>query len=106
MARIIQQVTKSITREELSATICDICGEKTEGDTWMLFKPYENTPLDGIDWECHVTIKLEQDYDFGYDGGTLSRTVEFDLCPKCFETRLVSWMKANGARPIRTNNGW
>jgi hypothetical protein len=74
----------------LTKMICDLCGKVSGRDDWIIperdfFYDVEET-----------TIKWESGSRYP-EGGSDVEVVSFDICPKCFEDKLVPWMEAQGA---------
>lgn len=65
---------------------CDICHEKIKG----AISSY------GVN-KVEIRYKYGNEYPEGGDG----EEVEMDMCPKCFETRLVPWIQTFGGEPSR-----
>jgi hypothetical protein len=76
-------------------TKCDLCGmEQAVGQRWP--------QVEGADDHGafnHGEVTIECEYGYGYpDGGEVTHVV-FDLFPRCFMSRLVPWLKEQGAAP-------
>lgn len=76
------------TREIVDRTICDLCGQE--------IKPAGNYEVS----EIEVSHKSGNAYPEGGSGDFLS----FDLCPKCFDEKLVPWLRSQGA--VREVQAW
>lgn len=78
---------------------CDLCGAREEGpgtvlqDTAVGWSMEENGVADTH--LCCVEGTWERR---GGGPGRVKRT-EFHLCPTCFRTKLVAWMRTQGAKP-------
>lgn len=82
-------------QQVLTHRTCDICGKKShDGRNWS--KDYY-----GVE-EVTLLRKTGESYP---DCGT-TKDWSFDLCPKCWDDKLVPWMKAQGATPTEEDTGW
>ena len=67
------------SRTEVTQVTCDLCGQ-----------PLRTTSSGG-----DVTVSYEKGVHYP-EGGSGTR-VEFDLCAECFEGKLMTWFRENGA---------
>jgi hypothetical protein len=72
------------TREHLKETKCDICGKVFRGSDWDA-EVYEIS-------ETEVRYKEGNSYP---DSGSGTET-KIDVCPDCFKTKLIPWVKSFG----------
>jgi hypothetical protein len=70
---------------------CDLCGVASKRG-----KEWEPSSYTVAETEMSVTIKHRSGYACA-DGGS-GTEVEVDLCPKCFQGRLIPWLKSQGAK--------
>lgn len=77
------------TKEVVESVTCDICGAET------------NKPGYDID-ETTINYRYGERYP---EGGSWSEVV-VDLCGKCFEEKLIPWLKSQGATPRETTGGY
>lgn len=91
-AFVKKQVTS--TQTILEKTTCDLCGESTSGDNWA----------DG-NYE-HDEITIQRVSGAHYPEGDYRETASFDICPKCWEEKLVPWMASQGASPTVKEADW
>lgn len=86
MVKRYESYEKVYKGEKLVEFICDICGRKGE--------------LDG-GWERSYTgvedVTIEYQSGSRYPEGADITYHEIDMCPKCFEEKLVPWLKEQGA---------
>lgn len=82
------------TREVIVATICDLCGKEYSGDNW-----------DKGSYERH---RVDVSYEFGevYPECGSTETIVYDICPKCFEEKLIPWLKSQGAEYRTEKTDW
>jgi hypothetical protein len=52
--------------------------------------------------EPEVSLRVGNNYP---EGGDINTTV-LDICPKCFEEKLVPWFKSQGGTPRVENHDW
>jgi hypothetical protein len=78
------------TTNVVSFVTCDLC--KTKIETAGVFAVDETT----------VHHKVGKYYP---EGGSGTETV-IDICGKCFDEKLVPWVKAQGAEPTVTELNW
>ena len=79
------------TRERLDHLQCDLCGAKSNpgSDHW---------PPAG-EYGLNSTSVKHASGNAWPDSGGDKTTLRFDICPSCFETKLVPWFAAQGATP-------
>lgn len=87
--------TPAQDRETVDHLICDLCGKKNGGEDW---EPAGHKILE-------TTIEMDAGVNYGSDGGS-RKTTSFDICPACFETKLVPWMASQGAMPTVGETDW
>jgi rRNA maturation protein Nop10 len=92
--------TKKVEREEkwCMERTCDSCGAKA---AWP----------DPGHWEAETSYDVSEVRIEHKDGSSFpdSRSVEvtsFDICPTCFETKVVPFMESIGAKPIKSKEDW
>lgn len=87
----VLKVVETIKQEEEIEILCDICGVP-EGD-WKMREP----EFEGYQDEV-VTIKhaySENSYDY-YS----SNTLDLDVCPRCFEEKILPYIRSIAVLPI------
>lgn len=72
---------------------CDLCG-KTTNNEWLK-DSYDAT-------ETEVRWKTGENYPSGGSG----ETTTIDICPDCFETKLIPWVKEQGGEPTVKEWDW
>jgi len=84
-------------RNRLALVCCDLCGKELK------------FPHADCNWgnrfdvqEVSVFYKDGANYPEGGSGTTTS----FDVCPGCFENKLVPWLAEQGATPIEEEWDW
>jgi transcription elongation factor Elf1 len=77
-------------REIVDFVTCDICGSKIETES-----PYEVN-------EVKVCHRIGSNYPEGGDGTETS----VDLCGKCFDEKLLPWLRSQGAEPQESDWEW
>lgn len=82
------------TREVVVAIVCDLCGRKTQNDSWAKM-PF------GVE-------DVEISYESGerYPEGNFTELVSYDICPDCFKNKLVPWLEKQGAEPEVQDRNW
>lgn len=78
---------------------CDLCGAKAKNrDDWGSGH-YERDEVD-----VEVRVRREKSETYGGEG---TQCITFvDLCPNCFEEKLVPWLKSQGATIQTKENDW
>lgn len=92
MARKTETVTepaKQVTRQ--TALVCDMCGKKS---TYSAYSWGEDS------YDANET-KVEHRSGSQYPEGGCTTTTAVDLCPTCFETKLIPWLEAQGCQISR-----
>jgi hypothetical protein len=81
------------TYEVHAETRCDICGKTTR-------KKWKDGCFDAV--ETEVRFKKGSDYP---EGGMGTETT-IDICPECFESKLIPWVKSHGGQPTTKEWDW
>lgn len=85
------------TRTIVEHTACDLCGFTTKNtNNWGGKSSYD------VD---ETTIEMQQGNNYGADGGNI-KTTEVDICPTCFEKKLIPWLRTQGAKPRVHESDW
>jgi len=79
---------KSKTINVLESITCDICGDKTGFNGWS--PGYE---------ENEVIIKHTKGVQYPGEGLN-GEELELDICPKCFESKVIPALKALGVKLV------
>lgn len=75
------------TRTTLDKVICDVCGAETGGDSnWAKSNYYK-----------FDEVTIERRYGERYPEGSSTTEQEYDICPECFEQKIVPFLKGLGA---------
>ena len=77
-------------KEVNDKVICDVCMKEID----------QNIGYD-VD-EVNVSHRTGSQYPEGGSGETIS----VDICGKCFDERLVLWLKSQGANPVTKDWDW
>ena len=75
------------TRRQCVKRTCDLCGK--EGNKWGCWKDAAGFG------EPESTVELRTGHQYP-EGGTGTKW-EIDICPECFENKLVPWVRSRGA---------
>lgn len=79
------------TRRRLVKLTCDLCGRAAphpSGATWE--SSYYDTD--------EVTVEVRHKKGVAYPEIHHGINRSFDLCPQCFEEKLIPWMESQGAK--------
>lgn len=74
--------------------VCDLCGESHDGGL---------LPRDSTNWESggmgdFDNIEISRTRGHSYPGDYYRDGVQqFDICPECWENKLLPWLKSQGA---------
>jgi hypothetical protein len=80
------------TQTVFEKMICDICKRESKRYDWAA------TNYEADETEIKVIVKQQkgsQSPDGGYAG--FGTKIEVDICPDCFATKLIPWLKSQGA---------
>jgi hypothetical protein len=72
---------------------CDLCGKTTKNE-------WKTEYYDAF--ESEIKMKTGDNYP---DGGA-GELVEIDICPDCFTSKLIPWVKEQGGEPTVTDWDW
>ncbi len=83
---------RTITARKCTRQTCDLCGCEAvqPGSRW------EGGLYDVSETRLEVSVVAEEGTVYP-EGGSTERTV-VDLCPTCFNERLVPWLRSQGAK--------
>lgn len=93
------KVTKTIpvpatTRDVLDFMKCELCERTSHNEQWSPGS-YEVTEPD-------VSLRIGTNYP---EGGSTETTI-LDICPTCFEEKLVPWFESQGGTPRKEESDW
>lgn len=86
------------TREQLAERLCDFCGRKARNSEWS------DSTYDVNNTAVTMSIKHESGESYPSGGRTVERSV--DMCPACFESKLVPWLHAQGVEVHEHEFDW
>jgi len=102
------ETRREVAPREYKATVeiaCDLCGAKR---SQMMESGGGMVARD--DWGKERfdvnEITIEHKTGMSYPEGGDSITTAFDVCPACWDTKLLPWMKSQGAEPHVTSSDW
>jgi hypothetical protein len=72
---------------------CDLC-KKHHTNNW------KESIYDDV--EVEICLRIGRSYP---DGGS-GENISFDICPDCFNTKLIPWMKSQGVEPEMKEWDW
>lgn len=87
------EVTPAREHEVCSSIQCDLCGKTTA-------RQWKDGAFDAT--ETEVRWKTGSSYP---EGGYGEET-EIDICPECFETKLIPWVRSKGGEPTTKEWDW
>ena len=76
---------------------CDLCGAVAPRP----YDPWVNYEGD-VD---RVTMSYKKGSHWFNDGGDIKEEL-FDICPNCWKTKVVPWLKSQGATPRQDESSW
>ncbi len=93
------RVTKQVkvpqkTVERLDHIKCELCDRTTHNEEWSPGQ-YEVT-------RPEVSLRMGTNYP---EGGNVTETV-LDICPTCFQEKLVPWFRSLGGEPRQEEHDW
>jgi len=101
--RKYKEVTKTTTTTVLDELSCDICGKVADGNEWEGTSVWDYT-MDETEVRVRVTVRQKEGTIFPEGGdGT---AYEIDICPDCFKTVLVPFLRSKGAVIEETKWEW
>jgi len=102
-----EKQTKTVDVTVMEFVKCDFCGEEVPcpdantGGIWS----------NEVDWSTRGGFEIcETEISFSegesYPEGGSKTTLSFDICPKCFEEKLIPWAKSQGAEVTEVESDW
>jgi len=76
-----------VERSILERLVCDLCGEEAKGGVWERGKGIYNIN----------DVTINHVWGVSYPDDACGEKIEFDICPDCFDNKLVPWMESQGA---------
>ena len=81
------------TEKQIEKVICDLCKE-AEGDHESLYQnSWPSTKGNNLNETC---VRWYYGRTYGSDGGN-GEEIDVHICSKCFEEKLIPWLKSEGA---------
>lgn len=96
MSRRYEAVTETITRSKLVELRCDLCRKIADEGNWR------SSSYDAA--ETEVTVK--QITGDNYPGGGYGKEFSVDICPDCFQSKLIPWLISQGAEVNERDWDW
>src|SRR5689334_6230256 len=84
--------------KELVARTCDICGSDGKTQDWGEFTCKYN--------ETQISIKIRHMTGETYGNCGNEDRYEIDICPKCFQTKLIPWLESQGVNKEIVTIDW
>jgi hypothetical protein len=85
-----EKVIPARTERKVVGHRCDSCGKHLDGSV--------NTVSDAL-------VSCQRGTNFGSDGGDIE-TLEFDICPECFDFYIVGLFRERGIHPRASRKQW
>ena len=85
-------VTRQVEQERLDFKECDLCGRRSGEYRW------KTSSLEQVETKVHIQ------YGSWFAEGGYGEEYEADLCPECFDEKLIPWLKEQGCK--REFTGW
>jgi hypothetical protein len=82
------------TRKDFVSVTCDLCKRVSK------FPNFKESNFDAL--EIEVKMRTGNSYPEGGSG----EEVSFDICPECFQKKLMPFLQAQGAEPTQTEWDW
>jgi hypothetical protein len=92
-----KQIKPAQEHEVLVQVKCDLCG-KTSAGNWSA--DWKENSYDAT--ETEVRMRTGSNYHEGGNGDEIT----IDICPDCFTTKLIPWVKAHGGEPTKKEWEW
>lgn len=99
MARKYEDRTREVTSKVCVEVTCDLCGAKASEPGDFSGSCYE---LD----ETEVSVTVKHRKGDQYPDCAMWEDTEVDMCPTCFQGKLVPWLKEQGADVRVKDGGW
>ena len=87
MRHVKTVVVPETTKEVIDFIVCDLCGERAPGGDWAGGEDNLNETI--VSWRrgnCYPESSHEVE-------------IRYDICPDCFENRLMVWLAEQDATP-------
>ena len=91
--------TKTITEEKIifDKLVCDICKRESNHRSWA----------SGFDVdETEVKVSIKHRTGESYPEGGWGDKIEVDICPECFDNKLIPWLRSEGVEIEETEWDW
>lgn len=96
MARIYEERQRTITERHCASLICDICKRTVGRDRW-------DTSVYRVN-ETEVSVAVRHEEGDQWPEGRFTTTRSYDICPSCFDTKLVPYLASLGAEGTTTQS--
>lgn len=90
MRHYLTEEIPATTRQKLSKTTCDLCGNEAKHGCW------ESSTYEVNETEIEVTVRQREGTSFP-DGGDCEE-YSVDMCPSCFKNKLIPWLESQGCK--------
>lgn len=79
--------------------VCDLCGKKGDGAWDSGGRWYRSAVANGSAVMTTIRSTIEMAEGKVHAGDATKSTQSFDVCPGCWETKVVPWFASHGAKP-------
>ena len=88
--KIYKEEIVTFPKKTVISRKCDLCPAKSKSEEWESKGCYDVN-------ETEISVEIRQKEGESYPEGGSGKKYEIDLCPKCFKTKLIPWLKSQGA---------
>jgi hypothetical protein len=101
--RIFETKTRPATQYKACVSVtCDLCNAKASSPDEGPDSVWQSEYYDAT--EVQVCVRLRTGEVFPEDSN--AKEVHFDICPSCFQSKLVPWLESQGAKANKRDVGW
>lgn len=85
-----KQIKEPVIQKVLVKITCDLCGAETKNSNW-------GTSFNEIN-NVEISVTINQQEGAAYPEGVFGTEFNVDLCPTCFKTTLIPFLREKGAK--------
>jgi hypothetical protein len=88
-----EEIPETTVRRKFVKRTCDLCG--AEAKDFCSWTSHDHAM--GEHDETKLRVEVQRQKSTGYPETSWGTTWEADICPTCFATKLVPWLRSQGA---------
>ena len=104
MKHINEVTVPAKTRKQCTHISCDLCGKRQEVGSYY-GGVIDWADPEGDSYRINKTSTIMLKTGSSYPEGSSGEEINYQICPECFQLKLIPFMESNGAKTIEESWG-